>query len=268
VAKYRKIDSRIWNDQKFRDLSDQGKLVFFFLLTHPYMTALGAMRSTIPGLAAELGWTEKAFREAFLEISNKGMSKHDSESCFLWMPNFLKYNKPESPNVVKAWLSSLDLLPECNMKQELIQEVKGFTEGLPESFNKALPEVFAKSMPYQEQEQEQDKEKIPTVSKRKIFKKPTLEEVSAYCQERSSHVDPERFIDHYESNGWMVGKTKMKNWQAAVRTWEKNSHEAHQKPSRKLSAADNAAEASQRLEERFRREDATALHGEIVAADG
>jgi hypothetical protein len=56
MARYRKIDPRIWNDQKFRELSDDAKIVFFLLLTHPHMTALGAMRATVAGLAAELGW--------------------------------------------------------------------------------------------------------------------------------------------------------------------------------------------------------------------
>jgi len=54
------------------------------------------------------------------------------------------------------------------------------------------------------------------------FAPPTTEEVSAYCLERKNHVDAERFHDFYESKGWLVGKTKMKDWKAAVRTWEKN----------------------------------------------
>lgn len=65
MAKYRKVDPRIWNDGKFMDLSDSGKLALFFVLTHPNMTAVGAMRHTIPGLAAELGWTSEAFAKAF-----------------------------------------------------------------------------------------------------------------------------------------------------------------------------------------------------------
>ena len=54
------------------------------------------------------------------------------------------------------------------------------------------------------------------------FIKPTLEEVRAYCKERGNSIVPERFIDFYESKGWMVGKNKMKDWKAAVRTWERS----------------------------------------------
>lgn len=62
----------------------------------------------------------------------------------------------------------------------------------------------------------------PTKNKR--FIPPTLQEVQDYCRERQNNVDAERFIDYYESNGWMVGKNKMKDWKAAVRTWEKNGY--------------------------------------------
>lgn len=50
---------------------------------------------------------------------------------------------------------------------------------------------------------------------------PTLEEVKAYCSERKNKVDPERWYDYYTSNGWKVGKNPMKDWKAAVRTWER-----------------------------------------------
>lgn len=59
----------------------------------------------------------------------------------------------------------------------------------------------------------------PGTSKR--FIKPTLEEVRAYCRERGNDVDAEKFVDFYESKGWKVGKSAMKDWKASVRTWEK-----------------------------------------------
>jgi len=58
------------------------------------------------------------------------------------------------------------------------------------------------------------------------FKKPTLMEVTLYCVERKNKVNPQTFIDHYESNGWMVGKVHMKNWKATVRKWENNNFES------------------------------------------
>lgn len=54
------------------------------------------------------------------------------------------------------------------------------------------------------------------------FTPPTVDEVKAYCQERGNSVDPERFVDFYESKGWLVGKSKMRDWHAAVRSWERS----------------------------------------------
>ena len=51
------------------------------------------------------------------------------------------------------------------------------------------------------------------------FTPPTVDEVRDYCQELGNSVDPERFVDFYASKGWLVGKTKMKDWRAAVRSW-------------------------------------------------
>lgn len=53
------------------------------------------------------------------------------------------------------------------------------------------------------------------------FSPPSVEEVRAYCTEKGYGIDPERFVDYYTSNGWMVGKSKMRNWKAAVRNWNK-----------------------------------------------
>lgn len=57
------------------------------------------------------------------------------------------------------------------------------------------------------------------------FKKPSLEEIRSYCQERGNNVDPEQFYNFYESKGWMIGKSVMKDWKAAIRTWEKREKE-------------------------------------------
>ena len=70
-----------------------------------------------------------------------------------------------------------------------------------------------------ESSNEDIKEKI---NKKKKFVKPTVEEVTEYCKDRGNRIDSQRFIDYYEANGWMVGRNHMKDWKAAVRTWEKN----------------------------------------------
>ena len=68
----------------------------------------------------------------------------------------------------------------------------------------------------------------PPSPKRKVFKKPTVDEIRAYCAERHNSIDAEHFYDHYEANGWRIGgKSPMKDWRAAVRTWEKNNYTSY-----------------------------------------
>ena len=61
--------------------------------------------------------------------------------------------------------------------------------------------------------------------KEKKFKKPTVEEVESYCKERKNNIDANKFVDYYDSIGWLVGKKPMKDWKACVRTWEKKEKE-------------------------------------------
>lgn len=60
------------------------------------------------------------------------------------------------------------------------------------------------------------------VSVPKRFVPPTPEEVNTYCRERNNGIDGSEFCDFYQSKGWLVGKSKMKDWKAAVRAWEKS----------------------------------------------
>ena len=75
----------------------------------------------------------------------------------------------------------------------------------------------------------------PHSPKRKTFTKPTIDEIQDYCIERNNNVDAQHFYDYYESNGWKVGKNSMKNWQATVRTWEKNSYTNTTKQTKKTN---------------------------------
>jgi hypothetical protein len=60
---------------------------------------------------------------------------------------------------------------------------------------------------------------------KKNFVKPTIPEIAEYCLKRKNQVNANKFFDFYESKGWFVGKTKMKDWKACVRTWENNGKE-------------------------------------------
>jgi hypothetical protein len=142
MSHYRKIDVRIWNDEKFNDMDNEEKLAFIFVLTHPNMTSIGAMRGTVEGLAAEI----KALPEAFHKAFDKGMLKVCKKSSLIVATNFMKYNQPESPNVVKAWAKAFSMLPECELKNEIYakiyQTVKGLGKDSKKAFLKAFDEAF------------------------------------------------------------------------------------------------------------------------------
>ncbi|KRA59006.1 hypothetical protein [Rhizobium sp. Root651] len=144
MSHYRKIDVRIWNDEKFNTLSADGKLAFFMVLTHPMLTALGAMRGTPEGLASEVGMDIEPFKKGFSELLSKRLAEHDRNGKLIALPNFLKYNPPANPNAVKSWVKVLDFLPECELRKLVIQRARaaaqGFKEPLPEPFTQGFIE--------------------------------------------------------------------------------------------------------------------------------
>ena len=89
----------------------------------------------------------------------------------------------------------------------------------------------------------------PPPTKTKRFVKPTLDEVQAYCLERQNSVDPESFIDFYESNGWKVGKNPMKDWKAAVRTWERRDNNRPRYKTRDERLRENDKELERKCKE-------------------
>lgn len=108
------------------------------------------------------------------------------------------------------------------------------SRNLEEILEKSTPEIEIELEKEIKIEKEIDSSASTTI-KRKRFEKPTLSEIKQYCIERKNNVDAQHFYDYYESNGWKVGKNSMKNWQAAVRTWEKNSYISTTKQTKKTN---------------------------------
>lgn len=87
------------------------------------------------------------------------------------------------------------------------------------------------------------------VETKKQFVKPTVEQVEEYCKERGNGIDPNKWMAHYESNGWKAGRNSMKDWKAAVRTWEPDGFRPH--TPQEIPAHDPGWD-EQRLPERLR----------------
>jgi len=262
-AKYRKVDPRIWNDEKFCRLTDDGQLAFLFILTHPSMTCLGAMRGTIEGLAAEKHWPYKRFRDAikyampdaipdaslFPMLDDNsyayGMLEIDPENCFIAAPNFLRYNPPEGPNsIIKAWPAALDLIPECAGRKRLIYRCRQYLDSMSDKMKDAMVDAIWHAFPDAIPDAMSDAHARARLKgagagtgvitppnppgnsgggrevRTPRFRRPTPEEVEEYAGSIDFELSGQAFIDHYESKGWKIGKSPMKDWRAAVRTWK------------------------------------------------
>jgi len=90
--------------------------------------------------------------------------------------------------------------------------------------------------------------------KRKIFEKPTIEEIDLYCKDRNNNISAEMFYDFYESKDWYVGKNKMKDWKACIRTWEKRNPKSNEPKwlNKKIDKQQISIEEQKELEDMFK----------------
>lgn len=166
MARYRKIYVSVWGDAKFRRLSSpqpNAQSLWFYLLTNKRTTNIpGLFECGELAMAEELGWDLKGFRKGFRELFQEGMVEADWGARLVWVPNAVRYNPPENPNVVKSWRVWWDEAPECHLKIKAYSVLKEFTEGLGEGFAKgfakACPEPSRKGLRNQEHEHEQEQE--------------------------------------------------------------------------------------------------------------
>lgn len=110
-------------------------------------------------------------------------------------------NKGRPNNLTRAYIGTLVSVVNYGTYQ-IYESYKGSYKGRPSS----------------EQGQTEEERR----GRKNIFIPPTLEEITAYCRTRGNGVNPQTWLDHYTATGWMIGKNKMKDWKAAVRTWERN----------------------------------------------
>ena len=162
MARFRKVDPRIWNDAKFASLSGEAKLMFLYLLTSPSMTVLGALPMRASAVAEELGLDSERYGKRYQELYQRGMVEYDSRGLF-WVRNYMKYNGPDNPKVVISWSSALDLLPECPLLYKVLESARNHCvsrgKGFPKAFNDTLGNCLQYGMPYGMPYKEKEKEK-------------------------------------------------------------------------------------------------------------
>lgn len=99
----------------------------------------------------------------------------------------------------------------------VVQELSSGNNKIDNIYDNKIDNITIK-----EKKEIKEKKKYLPETKERVFKKPSVEEISSYCQERNNNINPEQFYDYYEANGWKINRNPMKDWKATVRNWERN----------------------------------------------
>ena len=128
--RYNEVSVKTWVSSDFRQLSERGKLLWLYLLTGPIrQQAPGIYRAGLGVCTDDLEWERKDIELALQELINAGMVERDNKSNVIYLPNWSKYNRPPAnPNVLKSWLNILDCIPDCQLKDNYILELKSVIE--------------------------------------------------------------------------------------------------------------------------------------------
>lgn len=139
---YSKIDSLFWRDQKNRKLSDDGKLLFLYLLTCPHRSSIGLYYLPEQYVASDIKWTLERVRKGFNELLQNGCVKYDRDNEIVFIKNFLRYNSFENSNQIRGAIKFLGTLPDTVFLSDLIEVIKmGYedcSKDKSQDFKKAL----------------------------------------------------------------------------------------------------------------------------------
>ena len=201
MAIYRTVHMSFWTDPKVDDdFTPEDKYFYLYLLTNPHTNLCGCYEISMRQMVRETGYNEDTVKRLLQRMETvHGVIQYDPQTKEIYIPRWGKYN----------W---------CNSQKTKDGAVKSMEFIKSEKFKKALSDTLC--IPYVYPTYTSVTDTVTDTDTVKS-KHPTLDEVKAYCNERNNSVDPERFIDYYTANGWKVGKNPMKDWKAAVRTWER-----------------------------------------------
>lgn len=153
---YSKIDDAIWRDDKIPLSSDDGKLLFFYMLTTLHRNILGMYVLPVPYIAYDLRWKESRVTAGIDELIKLELIRVHSRESIVLLPNFLRYNPLDNPNQVKAALNSLKTVPRSDLDMELYARLQQtdkpvlipLLDALHERMNKIKSEPVTKEKPH------------------------------------------------------------------------------------------------------------------------
>jgi len=218
---------RFWADEKVRGLSPEEKLVAAYVLTGQ-SNRIGLFRFSVGMAEDDTGIPRKQLARLLDRVCHSLSWGYDAGASVIHVRSWWRWNPPDSEKTFTGYLKDVHDIPKTmlladfrNNRDSLsdtlwhtLQDRVSMPEPMPEpilslSLSRAFPEPEG-------------------LSRAPRFTPPTLEEVTAYSEQRKAEgeawVDPRRFIDFYASKGWKVGKTKMVDWQACHRGWKPDSN--------------------------------------------
>jgi len=224
---YRTIDAAFWTDPKIRGLTPDGKFLALYLVTNPHGHVGGIYYLPDDLIRAETGLTGRALDTLWHTLSKLGFARKDQELSVVWVVKMFAYQGRGEKNE-RAVGRHLASLHNSKLINDFLKVYPGVGKYTQDRVSIGYPAQDESGTPEQEQEQEQEQDCVPSAHARNRIP-PPLEIVVAYCRERNNGIDPQAFIDYYERAGWFLKKgVKVKDWQAAVRTWEKNDEKRNE----------------------------------------
>lgn len=181
------------------------------------------------------------------------------KSGLLEMCSDEEYYLPDTKNSTGCETAAASRMRRCRAKKDKLER-NNVTQMLQNGYGEIEIELEKEI----KIEKEIDNSAKSTTTKRKRFEKPTLSEIKQYCTERNNNVNAEQFYDYYESNGWKVGKNSMKDWKAAVRTWERSEY---RKPNSKKNSKEDAINVVKELMNEYANEQFEDNNGAIDVTD-
>ena len=154
------------------------------------------------------------------------------KTCLLEIRSDEEYYLPDTKDSTGCETAAASRMRKCRAKKDKLER-NNVTPMLQSGYGEIEKELEIEK----EIEIELDTKANKSPTKAKRFVKPTINEIQDYCIERNNNVNAEHFFDYYESNGWKVGKNSMKDWKAAVRTWERSEY---RKPTQKKNSKQDA----------------------------
>ena len=121
---YTRVESRFWQDEKMRTVSDDARYLMLYLLTSPHRNIVGFYFLPSPYACFDLGWDEKRFMKALQELLSAGLIRYDKQVHVVLVKNYLKHNPLENPNQVKSAIEKIKEIPKTPLFQDFLEIVK------------------------------------------------------------------------------------------------------------------------------------------------